>query len=138
MRPLAAGIAIVLALVACAHRKPADEPENTEETASSDDSKSADKSSDKSSAESESSSSTLGGSAGATHLSSRPPAEKATIKDDTDKKAAPCAGMKILDLFASLSQAACELPEGASPSTQQATKDSLEVTVTAAPTIAPG
>jgi predicted small lipoprotein YifL len=136
MRLIASGIAIVLALAACGQKKPAEEPENTEETASSDESKS----SDKSSAESESSSSsaTLGGSAGATHLSSRPPAEKATIRDDTEKKAAPCAGMNIPNLFASLAQAACELPEGASPSTQQATKDSLEVTLTAAATIAPG
>jgi hypothetical protein len=134
MRLNASGIAIVLALAACAQKKPAEEPENTEDTASSDDSKSA----DKSPAETESSSATLGSSTGATHLSSRPPAEKATIKDDTENKAAPCAGMNIPNLFASLSQAACELPEGASASTQAATKDSLEVTLTAAPTIAPG
>jgi hypothetical protein len=134
MRTTATAIAISLAIAACANKKPAEEPENTEDTASSDDKSSAPKSGE---SEGTLGSSASGGSNSNNFMMGRP-ADKATIKDDTEKQAAPCTGSKIPDLLASISQAACELPEGSAPSPQQAKKDNLDVTLTAATQVHPG
>jgi hypothetical protein len=138
MRSIASAIALLVAFASCANKKPAEEPENSDETASSDESPGGSKSTaDKSETESDPAQSnalaTTGIGRGTTAR-----AEKATVKDDAEREAAPCSGMKIANLLASISQAACELPEGATSSTQQAKKDILAVTLTAAPKIAPG
>jgi hypothetical protein len=134
---------VLLALASCANKKPAEEPENSEESASSDESSSGSKSTadksttDKSETESDTTQSNALGTSGIGRGTSAR-ADKATVIDDTERKAVPCGGMKITDLLASISQAACELPEGATSSTQQAKKDILEVTLSASPKIAPG
>jgi predicted small lipoprotein YifL len=136
MRTTATAIAILFTLAGCAAKKPAEEPENTEDTASSDESSKSTSSTDKSSDETTLGHSVAGSSTGGFVMGR--PADKATIKDDTEKQAAPCNGMAIPDLLASLSQAACELPEGAAPSTQHVQKDNLDVTLTASGQVAPG
>jgi hypothetical protein len=136
MKTNEAAIAIFLALTWCANKKPAEEPENTEDTASSDDT------SKSSTTKSTGDEATLGSSAssgsGNSNFMMGRPADKATIKDDAEKKAAPCGGTTITDLMASVSQAGCELPEGAAPSTQTAKKDNLDVILTASAQVAPG
>jgi hypothetical protein len=133
MKLNASGIAIVLVLAACANKKPAEEPENSDETESSNDTSK--ESPKEAKATDEGDQSQLGTSNGV-----GAPAQKATIQDDTEeKKATPCSGMNIPNLFAALSQAACELPEGTAPSPQRATKDSLDVAVsTDSAKVAPG
>jgi hypothetical protein len=137
MRTTAAAIATLLAFAACANKKPAEEPENTEDTASSDES-SKSSSGKGSGSESTLGSSVSGGGGGSNSFMMGRPADKASIKDDTENKAEPCTGTKIPNLLASLSQAACELPEGAAPSTSQAKKDNLDVMLSASAQIAPG
>lgn len=136
MKLTVSGIAFVLALAACANKKPAEVPESSDETASSTDTPKA-ATEGTASAEPEPSQSNLLGTGGSKAM---PRAEKATIQDDTEgKRAAPCNGVDIPHLFASLSQAACELPEGAPLSQQRATKDLLDVAVsTDSPKVAPG
>ncbi|MDP9000062.1 MAG: hypothetical protein M3O46_08125 [Myxococcota bacterium] len=136
MKLTASGIAFLLALAACAHKKPAEEPENSDDTAASSDTPKA-TTEGTASAEAEPSQPNLLGTGGGKAMAR---AEKATIQDDTeDRRAAPCSGVDIPHLFASLSQAACELPEGAPPSLQRATKDLLDVAVsTDSPKVAPG
>jgi hypothetical protein len=138
MRLIASAITLFLAFASCANKKPAEEPENSDESASSEESTSeSKKATDKPETESDpAQSNALATSGIGRGLSAR--AEKATVKDDTEREAVPCSGMKIANLLASISQAACELPEGATASTQQAKKDILEVTLAAAPKIAPG
>jgi len=58
--------------------------------------------------------------------------------DDSDRKPVPCSGFDILDLMATLSQTACELPkpDGSAP---KDLKDRLEIKVVPdSPRIAPG
>jgi hypothetical protein len=137
MKTTATAIAILCTLAACSmNKKPAEEPENTEDTASSDESsKSTKKGGD---SESTLGSSVSGGGGGSNSTMVGRPADKATFKDDTEKQAAPCTGAKIPNLLDSISQAACELPEGAAPAVVHAQKDNLDVTVTASAQVAPG
>jgi hypothetical protein len=140
MRLNASAIAIVLVLAACANKKPAEEPENSDETESSNDTpKESSKESSKEPTADEGDPSQLGTSnLGRNGVGA--PAQKATIQDDTEEKQAiPCSGMNIPNLLAALSQAACELPEGTAPSPQRATKSSLDVAVsTDSAKVAPG
>jgi hypothetical protein len=116
---------LFLAITACMNTPPPQDPENTE-----DDSTEKKKNNDNPTAE-------MGGKEDNNMLSSGSGAgggsmgDKATIRDDTDKKAAPCSGKSITDLLAVISQTACEVPkatpEGESPVD---VKDSLDIKAT--------
>jgi hypothetical protein len=120
-----ASLSLLFAMAACMNTPPPQEPENTE-----DDSSGKKKNQDDPAAE-------MGGKQESNLLSAGSgagggtPAEKATIRDDMDKKSAPCHGKSIPDLLAIISQTACEVPkatpEGESPVD---VKDTLDVKVT--------
>jgi hypothetical protein len=148
MRSTASNIAIALVFTACHFAKAAKNPDSDESESSSESSESAksggaekSEKSDESSKASDTDQPTTPASALGTSGIGRTTAraEKATIKDDTEKKDEPCTGAVIGDLLASLSQASCELPANAPSPTQQTTKDVLEVKATAdSPKVAPG
>jgi hypothetical protein len=131
MKTIAPGIALLFVLSACGHKKPPESAENYDQS-SEEPSKESTNESSKSSAEPDpvasepSSSNALGGSG----IGNTTAAEKATVRDELDKVASPCEGMNIPNLFASLSQAACEVPANAPAAKQRATKDVLEVVIT--------
>jgi len=126
MNPIARGNTAVLlalfALCACGAKKPAEEPANTEESASADG----------------------GGSAeavGAPTAESAPTpgSGKPVGGDDAAKAPTPCGGFDIPDLLAVISQASCEAPDTKAMSDQKEVKDLLEIKVTLdSPTVAPG
>jgi hypothetical protein len=127
-RIVSRSIPLLLVLAACGWSKPAKDPENTEEEGTS--SSRSDKSEDESTAP-------VSHSLGSTETHH---ADKVTVKDETEKKSAPCGGANIPDLLAVISQANCEVPN-ATPEgeKQQEMKDLLEVNLTAdAPRVAPG
>jgi hypothetical protein len=140
MRSIAPGIAILLVFAGCHWNKPAEDAESaSEDTESSGEPASRPSPKEaKSSAEPE----PTGGSSALDNTELGKPstkAEKATIRDDTEKKdVVGCSGMTIPDVMASLSQASCELPANAAAPPQPTTKDMLEVKVSAAAQIAPG
>jgi hypothetical protein len=145
MRSTASGIALLLALTACHWNRPAKDAESSEDSEPSSEPSPSPKSgesaasgeSPKASGEAESSPSSALGSTGVGRTAGR--AEKATIRDDTEKRESPCSGAAIADLLASLSQASCELPANAPAPQQPTPKDALEVTVTPdQPKIFPG
>jgi hypothetical protein len=147
MRPTAPAIAILAFVAGCHWAKPAQDPENTDDSEpssgesakSSASSKAADapKEGDTANTESDTSQASAMGSTGIGQTSAR--AEKATIQDDAERTAQPCGGLAIGDLVASLSQASCELPANAPPAAQPIARGTLEVTVTPESTkIAPG
>ncbi len=137
MRPIASAVALLLVVSGCHWNKRAQDPENTEEeteSSGSDSPKSADspKSTEAAGANTDTETSqpsqeSAMGSTGIGRTSAR--AEKATIRDDSEKTAQPCAGMTIPDLVASLSQASCELPANAPPAAAPIAKGLLDITV---------
>ena len=137
MRALALSALCPLVLAACGWSKPAASPENADDSESSDDSSKSSGEQAKSTAESESS---LSGGFDNTGISRSgpPPAEKATIKDEPEKKDTPCSGSSIADLLAAISQASCELPTNAPLAKVRPSKDVLEVKASADAKIAPG
>ncbi len=101
----------------------ADEPENSDESASSSDKA---KAKDTEALTDEPS----------TISSSKDPMVPVTVKDETeakDKKAAPCSGADIPDLVASLSQVSCETKDTNAEGQQRDVKDTLEIKVTTDP-----
>jgi hypothetical protein len=133
-RIVAGSLPVLLALTACMNTPPPLEPENDESSEKSD-KKAKDKDTDPTGSADESS---LGGGAGKAAYG--PQAEHATIKDDSEKKAAPCGGPKIADLLAVISQTSCEVAK-ATPDTvpQRDVKDALDIKVTTdAARVAPG
>jgi hypothetical protein len=125
---------VLLALAACMNTPPPQEPENDESSEKSD-KKGKDKADPMVGAADESS---LG--AGAGKAAYGPQAEHATIKDDSERKAAPCGGPKIADLLAVVAQTSCEVPK-ATPENlpQRDIKAALDIQVTTdAARVAPG
>jgi|GEM_PF-1425574 len=119
-------LSLAVAVAACGNGKPAQEPENADDTASADgDGGAADMpaSGDSTPAPSGSTASAPGGGAG----------------DDASKKPTPCGGFDIPDLLAVISQAACVVPNATPDEKQRDVKDALEIRVTPdSPRIAPG
>jgi hypothetical protein len=125
---------VLLVLTACMNTPPPQEPENDESSEKSD-KKGKDKADPLVGSAEESS---LG--AGAGTASYGPKAEHATIKDDSEKKAAPCGGPKIADLLAVVAQTSCEVAK-ATPENlpQRDLKGALDIQVTTdAARVAPG
>jgi hypothetical protein len=140
MRSIASGIAVLLMLAGCHWNKPAQDAESSDDTASSSE-PSSEPSTEPSSKMSTESAPTGGPSALDNPELGKPStkADKATIRDDTEKKDLGCGGMTISDLVASLSQASCEVPASAAALKQpQAAKDALEVKVSSESKIVPG
>ncbi|MBV9947211.1 MAG: hypothetical protein JOZ69_10210 [Myxococcales bacterium] len=130
----------------CGWSKPAASPENADESESSSSDSDGkgkgkeDKDTDKDPASGESSTSgmsaTLENTTPVQHTP--PPAEKATIKDDSEKKPTTCSGKSIPDLLAAISDAACELRADAPPPKRRASKEVLDVKASADSQIPPG
>jgi hypothetical protein len=145
---LAIVAAAAIAAAGCHWNKPAQEPESSDESESSSKPGEARKSAESSQAADVSSAGGAGagadpsqasamGTSGLGRTSGR--AEKAVIRDDTEKATTACSGTTISDLIASLSQAACELPANAAAAPQPLSKAVLEVTLVPESTrIAPG
>lgn len=135
MTKTAFAIAIVLGIGGCHWNKRAQEPENSDDSEPSNGSSESAKSTDPSksaessgaSAEADPSQASAMGTTGVGRTSAR--AEKAVIRDDTEKADSPCSGMAISDLVQSLSQASCELPANTPAAPQPISKDVLAVTV---------
>jgi hypothetical protein len=128
-RPACTCFALLLALsAACGGaKKDADNPENTEESASSDK-----KEGDKGGGDKGGDPAALG------NADSTPSSGKPAPGDDPAKKATPCGGFDIPDLASALSQSACEVAN-ANPNEQAEVKDVLEIKVVPdSPRIAPG
>jgi hypothetical protein len=113
-------IAGFCALAGCGWSKPAAQPENAEESASSSEPASAEKTGTETAPN-------LLDRSGSGGPASPPPATKATITDDSEKKESHCDGSSIPDLLSSISEAACELPQDAPPPPQKATKEVLDI-----------
>jgi hypothetical protein len=131
-------LSALFALTGCGHQKPADAPENSDETASSDEPT---KDTAKSASEPDpvAADPTSSSALDTTGVANASAAEKATIRDDTEKEAMPCSGMNIPNLLASISQATCEVSGAAAARKTRATKDVLDVVVTPdSPKVAPG
>lgn len=99
---------VLAAAVACGAKKPAEEPENSEDTASS-------------ASPASSEAPLLGGDT--------PASSKPAPGDDPAKKSTPCSGFDIPDLPSVISQAACEVPSAAADAKQREVKDVLEIQV---------
>ncbi len=123
MKPTScASLALLFVLAACGG-KPAQEPENTEESASS-------------------------GEGGAASSEAPTPALPETPAatgggkpvggDDKPKEASPCGGFEINDLLSVISQAACEAPDTKAMSEQKEMKDLAIKVVLDSPLVAPG
>jgi hypothetical protein len=119
MKSIAWGsLAVLFALAGCGGaQKPAEEPENTEENASS-----------TSEPASSGSAEALG-----TPPASPPPSHgggKPVGDDDKSKAPSPCGGFSIPDLLSVISQASCEMPDNKALSEQMEVKDILDIKVT--------
>jgi len=135
---------LCVALAACMNNPPPQEPENDESAGSSASSEGSDAPKKKRKHEEvdplvgSGDDNPLGANVGA--APSGPKGEHATIKDDSEKKAAPCSGAKIADLLAVASQTACEVAK-ATPENLPArdVKDAIDIKVTTdAARVAPG
>jgi len=113
---------LLLVLTACPNTPPPQEPENSEESEGK-----KDKDTDPTAVMGGNTSS-LGTNSGASY--SGPKGEHATIKDEADKKAAPCGGPKIPDLLAVISQTSCEVPKATPEGLPQRDLKDLDVKVT--------
>jgi hypothetical protein len=133
-RTVIGSLPILLAVTACMNTPPPVEPENDESSEKSG-KKGKDKDTDVTGSAEESS---LG--AGAGKAAYGPQADHATIKDDSEKKAAPCGGPKIADLLAVIAQTSCEVPKATPENVpQRDVKDALDIKVTTdAARVAPG
>jgi hypothetical protein len=125
MKSIAWGsLAVVFALAGCGAKKPAEEPGNTEDTASS---------------EAGSSAEALGAPPEPAAAPPSPGGGKPVGGDDKDKPASPCGGFAIPDLLSVISQASCEMPDNKAMSDPVDVKDSLDIKVTLdTATVTPG